>query len=151
MDRPWSLAGFCVRSGISLCELQVPCVFCGSTLNFEDRVAFDFKGLQISWKNNQPHACCTACARSICTREVGGYTQQVVTYKDFVRLVGAGFYFVPVRCTGCLGLVTTTQKIQALYRRQDFKKVRGRWRTLCTYCAESDNDWERRYFKRHSP
>ncbi|ABC02203.1 putative transforming protein [Canis familiaris papillomavirus 3] len=149
MERPWSLASLCVRSGVSLCAISIPCVFCGNLLSFEDRVSFDFKVLQVSWKNGLPHACCTSCARSICSREVSQYTSEEISYRQFVQRVGQGFYWIPVRCTCCLGLVTTTQKIQALYRRQKFKKVRGRWRTLCTYCAESDNDWERRYFERH--
>ncbi|AMQ81153.1 E6 [Canis familiaris papillomavirus 20] len=150
MERPWSVAGLSVRSGVPLCQLEIPCVFCGLLLDFQDRVAFDCKGLQLTWKHGRPHGCCTICSRDICRREVPVYTQETLDFRTFVQRAGSGFYYIPVRCTNCLGLVTATQKIQALYRRQPFLKVRGRWRTLCTYCAESDNDWERRYFERHS-
>ncbi|AEP82748.1 E6 [Canis familiaris papillomavirus 11] len=151
MERPWSVAGLSVCSGVPMCQLQIPCVFCGTLLDHADRVAFDFKGFQLTWKHGHPHGICTPCSRDICRREVSGYTQERVDYRTFVYRLGPGFYYVPVRCTCCLGLVTATQKIQALWRRQEFYKVRGRWRTQCTYCAESDNDWERRYFERHNP
>ncbi|ACU27450.1 E6 [Canis familiaris papillomavirus 5] len=152
MERPWSLAGLSLRSGVPFCHLHVPCVFCGIPLDYEDRVAFDYKAFQVTWKNGQPHGFCTRCSRNLAQHEVGFFTQEELTYKEFVQRLGAGFYYVPVRCTICYGLVTATQKIEALYRRQTFKKVRGRWRTPCNNCAQSDNnDWERRYFERYSP
>ncbi|AJP70541.1 E6 [Canis familiaris papillomavirus 16] len=150
MARPWSVAGLCSQWGATLNDIPLPCVFCGELIDFDDKVAFDFKGLQITWKNRKPHACCTRCARVVCRAEVSEFTEEEVSAWNFYNRVGAGIIYVPVRCTVCLAVVTNTQKLAALQNRQNFKKVRGRWRTECSNCAGSEDDWERRYFKGHS-
>ncbi|ABU86868.1 transforming protein [Canis familiaris papillomavirus 4] len=151
MARPWSVAGLCAQTGTSFENIRLPCVFCKQWMDRDDCAAFDFKILQLSWKGGRPHGCCTACARSIAQRETARFTSEVITHKDFVDRVGFGLWFIPVRCPICLSLVSAIQKLAAITRKQKFVKVRGRWRTLCTLCTESDNDWERRHFERHCP
>ncbi|UZP65142.1 E6 [Canine papillomavirus type 24] len=151
MARPWSIAGLCAYTGTPIEEIRLPCVFCRRILGREDCLAFDVKVLQLSWKGNSPHACCTPCSRSISQRETAGFTSEIISADEFRRRIGFGIWYIPVRCPLCLSLVSARQKIAAIAKGQKFIQVRGRWRTICTFCTESDNDWERRHFERHCP
>lgn len=123
----------------STAELQVSCNFCKRNLKAVEKVQFEKYNLSLRWTKGKPFGCCRQCLRLSGQIEFRHYFQRNLLADDIRASTGASVRFQQIRCRGCLKPLTTQEKRRLEKNREFFYLVRGRLRSLCTFCKLSYN------------
>ncbi|ADQ39299.1 E6 [Macaca fascicularis papillomavirus 2] len=134
--RPLSATALAEELGIGIKDLQVPCNFCHSTLSGADVLAFDYKCLNLLWKEGVAYAACSPCCAATAAYEVQVHYEFSVYGREIERITNTPLWNIIVRCWNCLKLLDLLEKNDICARRQQFHRVRGGWKGNCRHCRE---------------
>lgn len=121
---------------IPLVDILLPCRFCNRFLAYIELVAFDLKGLQLIWTDEDfVFACCTSCAYATAQYEFQQFYEQSVSARELEELEQKPIGQITIRCKFCLKKLDLVEKLDTCYRHQQFHKVRRNWKGLCRHCG----------------
>ncbi|AWK28191.1 E6 protein [Human papillomavirus type 219] len=137
---PTRLHDLCARTGCTLFNLRVPCIFCKFILSVEDLVAFITKNLSLIDKNNVIYACCVRCLQHCARYEREQFGQCIVNAEHIDVVAGKPLLDILIRCLYCYNILDAAEKIDCRARNQGIVLVRGHWRTGCRLCCALRNE-----------
>ncbi|AEI00709.1 E6 [Apodemus sylvaticus papillomavirus 1] len=119
---------------VSLTDFILPCAFCPSFLDLNDKQRFAASELRVVVKDFTFQGACLRCRKKLAFAERQKY-QSCIGEGDLVEAMwGTGIVHITVRCIRCLGLLSASEKLLAKANYQPFYLVRSLWRGHCRLC-----------------
>ncbi|ALX18463.1 E6 protein [Rusa timorensis papillomavirus 1] len=132
---PHSVLLLAERLGVSPEDLLISCRFCCWFMTFEDLMHFDWKGLQLIWRNGNVFGCCRGCSRIVAYEEHQQFCTHELLGADLIDLVKVPLHLIFIRCVQCLKQLSFAEKLDIIARNDKFCCIRGAWRGRCRVCA----------------
>nr|AYA93944.1 MAG: E6 protein [Human papillomavirus] len=135
---PTCLKEYCEYFGICFFDLNLKCIFCRCTCELVDLALFFQKNLRLVWRTNVPFACCNRCLELCARYESERYSVCSVKAENLHALIHIPLQDVLLRCNYCLGLLTSSEKVDLTTRGRYCWLVRGHWRAICSKCSQKE-------------
>lgn len=133
-ERPTRLDEYCRQLGVTLFNVQIPCLFCKFTLTLQDLASFYTKELSLVWRDSFCYACCAPCLRLCARFEKENYVRCIVKASYLESLVKLPLSEILVRCLYCFKKLDLAEKFDCCISDLPFHLVRHHWRNRCRLC-----------------
>lgn len=134
METRLTVLDLCSVENVSLDCLCISCLFCNTTLCFQDKCAFAIKNLRVVFRDNTAFACCSGCLKSVAYYELCKYYRCSADGVNLDVLSGKCLTELVVRCLSCMKQLEYIEKLDHIARGEDFHLVRHHWRATCRLC-----------------
>nr|AYA93851.1 MAG: E6 protein [Human papillomavirus] len=131
---PTCLREYCDYFDINFFDLRLLCIFCKQLLDQVDLAKFHKKKLCLVWRGNRAFACCDKCLQLSARYESERHCVCVVKAENLHGLIGVPLQDVLLRCNLCLGVLTTSEKVDLIAGGKLVWLIRGYWRATCSSC-----------------
>nr|AYA93792.1 MAG: E6 protein [Human papillomavirus] len=135
---PTSLREYCSYFRISFLDLKLHCIFCKGICDLVDLAHFVQKELKVVWRHNTPYACCNNCLKLCARYESEHHAVCSVKAENLHGLIGLSLQEICVRCNYCLGVLTSSEKVDLITSGRYTWLVRGYWRAICSRCSKRE-------------
>lgn len=132
---PRSILALAEHLRVSPEELVIVCRFCSWPLTWEDLMSFEWKCLQLLWRNGQAFGCCRGCCRMLAFQEHKQFCQREIRGPDLLNLLRLPLHLIFIRCVRCYKVLSYAEKLHIYTSNAVYCCVRGCWRGLCLVCT----------------
>ncbi|AXN57280.1 E6 [Macaca mulatta papillomavirus 2] len=146
--RPKTLLDLCDYCNLSLDILHVICVFCSKVLSTAEVYAFQYKDLNVAWRNNLPYGACALCLEVYGEIRYRRHREYSYYGKSVEEECGKPLEQLYIRCLLCHKPLCDVEKQRHVTHNKHFHKVAGEWRGRCLQCWKPSCTERRRRSRR---